>query len=244
MKKFTLVLIVCSFFTSLSIFAQPCTPGAYTDAGIYPDSIPGIPTAYVNTLYNTVITVVVPTDTIMFGSPLTIDSIGVVSVTGLPAGFTYNTNPVNGYISGGTSGCVSLTGTATSGQIGSYPLTITLESWVNAIPQGFIDVKQGYYTLVIAEIVGNNEINIEQPESIIYPNPFNKVTNINFSSPTDEEAIIYIFNNIGQLVYTENINAYKGNNNHIMKLNLIGGHYYYSIIGNNIKLSGKMSIED
>ncbi len=244
MKKllvFAVPLVLLSYFSG---YSQPCTPGAYTDAGIYPDSIPGIPTAYVNTPYNTVITVVVPTDTIMFGSPLTIDSIGVVSVTGLPAGFTYNSNPTNGYISGGTSGCVAITGTATSGQIGSYPLTITLESWVNAIPQGFIDVKQGYYTLVIAEVVGSSEINIEQPEIVLYPNPFNKLTNLNFVASTEEDAVIHIFNNIGQLVYTENLTVYKGNNKHIIKLNLNSGRYYYSIIGNNIKMSGKMSIED
>lgn len=233
---FLLLLLCCSI-----INAQPCTPGTYTQAGIYPDSVAGLPAATVNVPYNTVITVVVPTDTIMFGSPLTIDSIGVVSVTGFPAGFTYSSNPANGYIAGGTAGCVLITGTASLAQVGSYPINITLESWVNAIPQGFADVKTGYYTLVIQDVVGQNKINMTEPESITYPNPFQSEINISFDAQVQEEASLIIYNNLGQVVYKEKIKTKQGSNNLKLNLKLESGIYHYTIAGANLKVSGKMT---
>ncbi|OPZ97745.1 MAG: hypothetical protein BWY70_01405 [Bacteroidetes bacterium ADurb.Bin408] len=237
-KALTLLMML---FGSYILIAQPCIPGAYTNAGIYPDSAAGLPVATVNVPYNTVITVVVPTDTIMFGSPLTIDSIGVVSVTGFPAGFTYSSNPANGYIHGGSSGCVLITGTASQAQVGSYPINISLESWVNAIPSGFVDVKNGYYTLVIQDVVGSHEINISEPENINYPNPFRTETSISFIAQANEEAILTIFNNIGQVVHTQKIQTIRGLNKINLNLNLEYGIYNYTVTGPSLRLSGKMS---
>ena len=92
MKKtlLTLSLAITSFFAS----AQ-CTPDSQFSApGIYPDSATGLSTAYVGQAYNEVITIISPLDTTVLynGIPLavTVQTIELTSVTGLPASFTYD----------------------------------------------------------------------------------------------------------------------------------------------------------
>lgn len=245
MKKLTLLMLVLSISLFLNnILAQPCTPGNYTASGIYPDSIPGLPPAYVDSVYNSVITVVVPTDTFMFAQTLIIDSIGIYSVTGLPAGFAYSTNPINGYIHGGASGCVLISGTPTLAQVGSYPINITMDSWVNGLPQGFFDTRTGYYTINITIPVSIENKGEAINEVHIYPNPFSKETTLNFASSVDENISLCIYNNIGQLIYSETINAYKGKNAHVLKLDAENGIYYYTITGTDSFLQNKMIISN
>jgi len=231
-------------FYSINTFAQPCVPGNYTASGIYPDSVPGLPTAYVDSSYNTIITVVVPTDTFMFAQTLVIDSIGVYSVTGFPAGFAYSTNPTNGYIHGGASGCVLITGTPTLGQVGTYPINITMESWVNGIAQGFLDTKTAYYTINVTVPVNINKIESTTAEVFNYPNPFTKETTFYFTSSVSEQVSLSIYNNIGQVVYQQNIDAVKGENSQDVILNIADGLYFYTIAGKNTFLKNKMIISN
>ena len=245
MKKiFLFVIILSATYFSNSLFAQPCLPGNYTASGIYPDSVPGLPTAFVDSAYNTIITVVVPTDTFMFGQTLVIDSIGVFSVTGFPAGFAYSTNPLNGYIHGGMSGCVLISGTPTLGQVGTYPINITMESWVNGIIQGFLDTKTAYYTINVTIPVSINNIENETDEMFNYPNPFTKETTVYFTSSVSETVSLNIYNNIGQLVYNKSIDTFKGKNSQDLKLNVADGIYFYTITGRNTFLQNKMIISN
>jgi len=245
MKKLALLLFILSIYQFTSqVSAQPCVPGNYSTSGIYPDSAIGLPTAYVNTAYNTVITVVVPTDTVLFGLTFAIDSIGVGSVTGFPAGFAYSTNPTNGYIHGGTSGCVLISGTPTLAQIGSYPITITLEDWVNHSSPALTDTHANYYKIVIANIVGIETVKDEVKEVFNYPNPFTKETTIQFNASDNENVTLNIYNSIGQLVYNEQIKTINGENIHHLKLAIEDGIYFYTIAGKDNFLHNKMIIKN
>lgn len=231
MKKILLTsAIILTVLTSM--FAQPCTPGAYTNSGIYPDSVPGLPPAYINAPYSTVITVVVPTDTILFSVPLTIDSIGIIAVTGLPAGFAYTGNPANGYIQGGASGCVVITGTPTLAQIGSYPIDITTDSWVNGMTQGFPETKTAYYTIHILDTLVSitQRDNIEQAPSN-YPNPFSRSTNISFYATSNGVSIFQVYNCLGQMIEEQLVNCTLGKNTFTFERQMPDGIYFYRLNG-------------
>jgi len=149
MKK-SLLLISILILTAVSASAQ-CTPDPqYTSPGIYPDSATGFASGCANVSYTQLITNVVPADTcvvVVQGWPcatVSIDSIKIVSFTGLPAGFTYasydaqNTTspPDQGTFEGGTTGCVLISGTTSTA--GVYNLVINVDVYAGgaSTPQG------------------------------------------------------------------------------------------------------------
>src|SRR5438132_1705411 len=129
MKKVLLLLAVSIFVSVSALFAQ-CNPDlSLTHPGTSPDSVTGLPHAKVGTAYSTVIQIKVLTDTNVLISGTTyhatVDSIVLNSVSGLPTGFSFQTNPVSKTFLGGSNACVLLTGLApTSGMEGAHPLTI------------------------------------------------------------------------------------------------------------------------
>ena len=56
------------------------------------------------------------------GGIATITNASIVSVTGMPAGFTYSINPSSGTINGGSNACLILGGTPGAGSAGTYTI--------------------------------------------------------------------------------------------------------------------------
>ena len=180
--KRLLLLFTMTVITGLVATAQ-CTPDPqYTSPGVYPDSATGFADACVGVLYEQLITNVVPVDTdvvVIPGFPavnLVFDSVVVTSVAGLPPGFTYSCYDAQNVISpmdqcafeGGTTGCISIVGTAQAGDEGTYPLTITVEAYLagGATPQATYDVD--YYSILVG-CVGLNEGSKNKFK--LFPNP-------------------------------------------------------------------------
>lgn len=63
-------------------FTQCLPDTSYARPGIYPDTATGLPPAFATYLYKTVVTAVIPVDTLIFGARYPVDSIGVLEVTG------------------------------------------------------------------------------------------------------------------------------------------------------------------
>ena len=188
-----LLLVTIVFLTHLNVNAQ-CTPDPqYTVAGVYPDSATGISQACIGIAYDEVITVVVPADTtIMIGPiPLTLafDSIVVSSWTGLPAGFTYSCYDAQNTIGpldqcafeGATTGCISITGTPTLADIGSYQQIINTDTYTTpASPLGgnpTVTVVDYYYLHIID--CTNNVHAMTKSKFLLYPNPAKSVVTLN-----------------------------------------------------------------
>lgn len=253
MKKILLSLI--AFTTISTAFAQNCTPNLmYTSPGVYPDSATGLAPAYVGVPYSETVTAVTPADTciVLLFPPCTtlpIDSVVIDNFSGLPAGFTVkslNENNLNFVFPGGSTSCMIITGTATAGQVGSYPLTVSGLSWatVFSVPtsQPF---NVDYYTLVIlpaptsVEELSTSTFSVKQNS----PNPFSSNSTIEYSVPTAGKVAIDVRNVLGELIYSENITAQKGTN----KLQLdaskfSNGMYFYQINYNNTTITKRIIV--
>ncbi|MBL4669032.1 MAG: T9SS type A sorting domain-containing protein [Flavobacteriales bacterium] len=243
MKKTLLTLIAVA---SMSFaMAQNCTPDPqYTTPGVYPDSATGIPVAIVGVAYDETITAVTPADTciVLLFPPCTtipIDSVVIDQFDGLPAGFTVvseNQSGLNFVFLGGTSSCMRVTGTATAGQVGSYPLTVSGLSWAQvlgvATSQPF---NVDYYTLEVVlstGIEGQVDGDFEVKQNT--PNPFSNTSNIEFYLEKENAVSISIFNVLGKEVLTEVINASKGTNNYLLNANdFSNGIYFYNLTSSN-----------
>lgn len=131
---------------TITVSAQTCTPDAqYTLAGVYPDTLVGLPCAQTTVLYQTTITVIAPVDSLFdLGPPLntinaTIDSINIrdnsnpadgIAVNGLPPGFSFVCNPPSCSFPGGSTGCILLIGTPGAGDAGTYNLSVEVSAYV------------------------------------------------------------------------------------------------------------------
>jgi len=131
MKK-TIFLLIGLAFCTLSYAQITCTP-QYEDSvfGVWPQEFPP---AQVGVPYSQMLDFKAPTSTSDIPdapSGGTIESFKILSVTGLPTGFTHTCNKTNceGYV-GGNAGCAELTGTAQPGQEGNYTITVTIEAMV------------------------------------------------------------------------------------------------------------------
>lgn len=121
---------ICTIDTTNTLFFSPA-----------PDSLPCIE---VGVAFNQVVQIHVPKtfDVGPFvGLPaglviLTVDSMRIDSLSGLPTGLTYGLNPADGFFLGGDNGCALVNGT-TNDPTGHYPLTTNGTISVSGIPGGF-----------------------------------------------------------------------------------------------------------
>src|ERR1041384_2220120 len=136
MKKnlFLIALLLCSIrFAN----AQTCTPDlSITEPGMYPGTDVNLPYAYDGVFYNTCVQFKVLTDTIISGTHVTITNVTLDSVSGLPPGFSFSTNPANHIFPGGSNACASLYGSPLASNAGTYHLTVHLT--VHGVAFGFI----------------------------------------------------------------------------------------------------------
>jgi hypothetical protein len=220
--KRILLFLAATLITGLSVNAQ-CTPDPqYTDPGVYPDSATGFPSAMVDCAYDLTITNVVPVDTTTMIGPipvtLSFDSAVVVSVAGMPPGFTHScydaqntTSPPDGCaFEGGTAGCISIVGTPQAGDEGVYNLSIVVDVYLEGGSTPTATQTVDYYSIEVLPAgpcpgVGINE---EAASNFrLFPNPVNESFTLTGLDGLDIETIS-ISNTAGQVVRThENVNA-------------------------------------
>lgn len=118
-KRYALLMLL--LISSMAVHAQCSIDSTQTDPGIYPDTLQP---AVANQFYNQDITFVMITDTL----GLTINNFHLASVTGLPAGMTWQCNNFSNNCNYDPSvsiyGCVNLSGTPLVA--GTYSVTVTV----------------------------------------------------------------------------------------------------------------------
>ena len=235
MKKFLLYinLVLFTFATTISVYAQCVPDQSITQPGIYPDSLPA---ANVGTAYSQELQIRVLTDTVYQGQNATIQSIHISSISGMPSGFSYVCVPSNCTFPGGSNGCIVISGLAVAGQEGSYPLSITLDITATVIILGFpATITQtetmNDYTFVINGPVATHQIsakNVDIKQN--FPNPAIDKTTIDFIVPNTTAAEFTLFNVLGKEILKRRISAKQGKNT--IELNVRDyedGIYMYSI---------------
>tara|TARA_B100001057_G_scaffold496784_2_gene599175 strand:- start:7973 stop:8845 length:873 start_codon:yes stop_codon:yes gene_type:complete len=218
-----------------------------------------LPNAIVGDAYETFFNMRIPTDTVIeydLGSgpqlfdPVYINTIGVNEIQGLPMGFSYECasqnsdgaiTDMNCIFPGGGYGCLRLFSDEVPNVVGTYPLVVALdivaeyEVFGIMIPVEVTDDSLLNYLVLIVEEGDNSGVgelvDAREFKSLgTYPNPFNKSTTIHFGNNNSENVKFSVYDILGNLIQTENINSNIGHNEFIFeKGNLTSGLYTYSI---------------
>jgi hypothetical protein len=228
-----ITIIILSIILTAEVFSQ-CVPDTiYTAPGIYPDSATGFLPAIATRQYNMVITAIIPADTIIPPLPLLpIDSIGLREVIGLPAGFQAIPDRPSGYWLGGTSGCLLITGTPTSAQVGVHPLLFKARGFLGGF--GFpYDYDIDYYSIVVLDSTafGIADLRFNQLIQLrATPNPFNHFIELMFEPKEPGIFEISIFDNSNRLLINEIFFADAIENRRRLNTSDFGAGVYFAII--------------
>jgi hypothetical protein len=249
MKKILLSLILAFAFSGIQ--AQ-CTPDPqFTIVGIFPDSTTGLSSAIVGQAYNEVITIISPTDTSvdLFGQsiPVTVQTIELTNVAGLPPSFSYDcANPTCTFIGGSTSCAVLSSPGPNVAEIGFHQLIINTTTTVDAGlfgTQEQDDIIDYYYINVNSATYNFNQFNdfsFELKE--IFPNPVNNNAKIQFISGSSADIVFTIYNYLGDKIVQRDIRAIRGVNDiEISAKDYSNGMYLYSI-NNGVQVLSKRMI--
>jgi hypothetical protein len=258
MKKILLALAFVSV-TLANGFAQ-CTPDpSYTTAGIYPDTATGLADAYTGMPYSEVITVVVPTDTlvdnpIVPGTDITVDIVHIImdSVNGLPNNFTYDCNPTNCEFPGGGNGCIVMYSTSdpVAGDIGVYPLKIYTTTNVTVppftIPASQVDTITSYYIEILdGSSLGLNRYNsASMVVSDVAPNPVTGISRLQVLSGVATSGKLVITNLIGEVVKSKEMRLNKGVTDFMINgSDFEAGIYLVTVASENKTVTKKIAIK-
>jgi hypothetical protein len=204
---FSLMLTWCSF-----LMAQPCTPDqSIQNAGIFPAKLDD---AHLNVAYSQVIQFKAPLDTTAYvpqlGStlPVTVDSIRILDVLGLPPAMSYECHNASCMVNGGKIGCLLISGTCNTP--GGYPLRVIIKTSARAfinnipIPQTKIDTNTRYGVFVnwptgIAQVTENDQV-------AVYPNPAADYLSIN-GGVNSRLLSVTLYNLLGKKIHSQDLQA-------------------------------------
>jgi len=245
MKKLLLIALLFSLMGVQNMNAQ-CTPTPFPPPALTnPDTSMGIPPAVAGQIYSETVNVRVPADTLVMGTNLPIDSIGVDSISGIPPTFTYATNSPNDYWLGGTYGCFIVQGTPTQADTGIYTMTLHTKIFVGHNPNNTILYNADFdFVILDSSKVGFRDVNAN--EFAIRqntPNPFDYKTVIRFNSPQKENFTFEVYDITGQMIHKEIIQAQAGVNSIEFKRGeLPSGMYVYRLSNNKYNVYKRMII--
>ena len=245
------LLLAISAVFAISFANAQCTPDAqFTSPGIYPDSATNMLPAYETIAYSQTITNVVPADTcvvIIFPpcTNLSLDSVVLESLTGLPPGLTYQCDNAECQYPGGQTGCAIISGTPPLGSAGTYPLTIQLNAYVGGFGIGN-PFTLTYYEIIVSPAAPNSISENENNTFAIQqnkPNPFEDITSIEYSLNEGGKVSFEVYNLVGELVDSKSLTGNKGMNRlQYDGSDLANGAYIYKMTNNGNSITKRMVI--
>jgi hypothetical protein len=199
------LLLIAAFASSIAFAnAQSCTPdNTIISPGVYPEKLE---TAFADQAYDFSFQVLALKDTVVLfaGQTInaTIDSIKVIDVIGIPAGFDYTCNPANCIFTWRAVGCVNLRGNPTQSQVGVYDLKIATVVYAKAgiLALPVPDTTDGY-ELVIKGDGSASVFDVSNTLLNIYPNPSSDGTFM--LSSTNQMSILNVIDIQGRKVAFE-----------------------------------------
>jgi hypothetical protein len=246
-------LILTAFAAATLGASAQCVPNQlYADSvyGVWPDTLENFANGMVGVFYSDTLNILVPSSASAidpsYPSFVTIDSVAMNQLTGLPPGIAVNCNSQTGapctYLANQV-GCGLLEGTPT--QAGTFDITIEVTVYVNflgtqAIPRTFT----GYSITVLPNTVGIGDIQavgVDKARNV--PNPFVGRTNIEFSLQHATAATITVFNLVGKQIWKETVQGKAGNNRvPFAASNLENGIYLFHVEAGGSNSTGRMVV--
>ena len=255
--KNTILALVCLLIFNTWSQAQciPDTSITHNVPGAYPDTIQNLPHAIVGVQFDTDIQVKVWTDvyTTVSGFPVhaCFDSVVVMSVTGLPVGYSSLCMPASCSFPGGGNGCIHLTGPppvlADVGMV--YPIDVSIRAFVvvcGGTLHAIRDTIIHGYKIIIDNNIGVQ--NLSAPVLDILqnvPNPFHGNSEISFTSSKNETLSFKVSDVLGKVIYARTIVARKGLNKIILSgKDFETGIYLYSISNSGSTITRRMIVSN
>ena len=212
-------LFVLSVLISNVVVAQ-CTPNnSITATGFYPSTLPD---AVVGVPYSQVVQFKIPSDTTVSSLYAQVTSAQLSSLTGLPYGFSYTCNIVGCTYTGGSVGCITITGTAQNNQVASYNLsaTLNLTGYVSSPPLGNQSI--GITAPLTFNVVASNSVVNNHASAFSYVKKENEILLNNLSNG---KLSVRIYDVLGSEVRNANYQIVKGESTSISTANLESGIY-------------------
>lgn len=223
-KLFTLLFALLVLGTTQKLMAQ-CTPDlSWNTSGIRPDSATNLPDGCENIPYSTQMDIYVPDSVhqIQAGQNVAIyiDSVRLLSVTGLPPGMSYVTNPTNGKFAKYAHGCALISGTCSTP--GNYQLTVITKASVRLllpfIPATVRYDTVHYYHININAAGGANcnvgiESHLNPTEMGIHSvvaNANDHYLQVTCNAPASMPTLFRVVNSYGQVVYSNQMSTQQG----------------------------------
>jgi len=231
MKNFK-TLFVASLLSVSGIASAQCTidPSNTEFLAPQPQDLPCIERTVP---YNQTLQISVPNSidlsTIVPGLPfpinLTVDSVVITAINGLPTGITTQLNPASGVFYGGTNGCALATGTTTD-PAGNYPLTFDGTITLSGLPSipGFNLPSDTTVDLAVLQAQPQNPfsffVDVIEPGAACRPN-----TSINKFN-TELNSAIRITPNPNNGVFEFTLNAGRNVNGQLKIVDITGREVY------------------
>ena len=249
--KRTLLLVI--LVISAGAARAQCTPNPlYTDSifGVWPDTTTDFRSGLLNVFYSDTLNLLIPSsaqDISMDYPDITIDSVQLVNVTGLPPGLSVSCNsqtPASCSYLPETLGCGLIEGIPTAS--GTFEMTIDVLVWFTffgpqSLPQGFA----GYAIEITESTVGiPGTITPALSNVRNVPNPFASRTNIEFGLTTATPVQLRVYNMVGEEVWMQNVDGRAGSN----KVSFEGGDlpagvYLYKVESSAGTFTGRMALQ-
>jgi hypothetical protein len=183
----------------------------------------------VSTTYSTVIQVSLGTTA--GGGAITISNATINSVSGMPAGFTYSTNPVSGTIPAGSDACLIFAGTPATP--GTYTITVSLSVNTNFGPT----TQSAVWYLTVNTLAGIRSYD-QVLSFVISPNP---ATSELFISSTSHFGKVQIVDALGNTVISHDAN-YSAQTT--INISALSKDIYFLQVNDGTNLTTKKFIKD
>lgn len=174
------------------VIGSACTPSAQGYCTV-PAENTNVPNGTVNVAYSTDIQFTLGTSV---GGFATINDATILTVTGLPSGFAYTTNPANGTFTGGSSACMQITGTTAAA--GTYSVAASFS--VNTSLAPTTQTLTWYLTIDAATGIQSYS---QSANMFVSPNPVSSELMI---SSVSHIGKIQIMDALGKVVITTDAN--------------------------------------
>lgn len=253
---FVFALFVVS---STSVFAQPCNILVSDSAGLVWPPVDSLPCIEQGSAYSQAMQISMPG---AFHGVVTIDSVVLTSITGLPSGITYAMNPSNGVFYGNQNGCVAFTGTTNDNE-GTYLLTFNGYAVVTSSGAG----TQTYSLAQLSQIEGapvpvyaleviaagdtcrpiyiNTGIKpLAQNYTLnVFPNPTKGNFEVTFEADNNVNGELTVTDVVGKTVYSQTISNVSFYRTSINASNFTRGLYLVELKTSSGVVSKKISVE-